>query len=248
MLTQGNRKLGGRLIWSFSLPSAWPDVCVGMSELCRQHCYARRVEALRPAVLARYEANYRLSLAPDFASCVRAFLVWRGVAVVRLHVGGDFYSPDYAGKWLRVMRRLPGVRFYFYTRAWRDESVRVVLERMAALPNCRAWYSCDRETGVPSAVPPRVRLAWLSVTADDLPPPSAGLVFRTRALRRREATRLNGVRVCPGEDGVPRGDEVTCERCQLCWRPLPEAPAPRVSLPVLPAEDSPPDSHPQEGR
>ena len=234
MLTRGNHKLGGRLIWSFSLPSGRPDICIGMSALCQRHCYARRMERLRPAVLARYEANYRLSLDPAFAALVVAFLAWRDISVVRLHVGGDFYSPAYARKWLRVMRRSPHVRFYFYTRAWRVESMRDALDRMAALPNCRAWYSCDRETGVPSDVPPCVRLAWLSAEPGDVPPPSAGLVFRTRGLRREEATHLGGVRVCPAEDGAPRGEPVTCERCGSCWMPLPDVASRRVSLPLLP--------------
>ena len=234
MLTQGNHKLGKRLIWSFSLPSARPDICIGMSALCQQHCYARRMERLRPAVLARYEANHRLSLAPGFARRVRAFLVGHDITVVRLHVGGDFFSREYARKWLRVMRRSPKVRFYFYTRAWRVDSIRDTLERMAALPNCRAWYSCDRETGVPTDVPPHVRLAWLSAEPGDVPPPSAGLVFRTRGLRRRQATHIGGVRVCPAEDGVPRGEPVTCERCGSCWQPLADAASWRVSLPLLP--------------
>ena len=240
MLTQGNHKLGGRLIWSFSLPSARPDVCVGMSDLCRKHCYARRTEGFRPAVLARYEANHRLSLTPTFARRVRAFLVAHDVTVVRLHVGGDFFSPAYAKKWLRVMRHSPRVRFYFYTRAWRDQAMRGILERMAVLPNCRAWYSCDRETGVPSAVPPGVRLAWLSVAPDDMPPASASLVCRIRGLRRHEATHLEGVRVCPAEDGTPRAGPVTCERCQSCWQPLPAAGPMRMSLPLLSAEDPTP--------
>ena len=240
MLTQGNHKLGGRLVWSFSLPSARPDVCVGMSELCSRHCYARRMEGFRPAVLARYEVNRRLSLSPAFARRVRAFLVAHAVSVVRLHVGGDFYSVAYARKWLRVMRRSPRVRFYFYTRAWRDEAMRGVLGRMAELPNCRAWYSCDRETGVPSAIPPGVRLAWLSVAPDDVPPASASLAFRVRGLRRHEATHLGGVRVCPAEDGTPRAEPVTCERCQSCWQPLPAAGPVRMSLPLLSAEDPTP--------
>jgi hypothetical protein len=236
MLTQGNRKLGGRLIWSFSLPSARPDVCVGMSDLCRENCYSRRLEKLRPAVLARYEVNLQLSLSPTFVRRVRAFLVAHDVAVVRLHVGGDFFSPEYARKWLRVMRRSPQVRFYFYTRAWRDESLRKILERMASLPNCRAWYSCDRETGLPSNIPPRVRLAWLSVAQDDVPPAGANLVFRVRKLRSQQATHIDGVRVCPVEDGVLHGQPVTCERCSLCWQPLPEDSTRRVGLPLVPPE------------
>ena len=237
MLTQGNQKLGGRLIWSFSLPSARPDICIGMSSLCQQHCYARRLENIRPAMLARYEANYQLSLSPIFVRRVRAFLVAHDIVVVRLHVGGDFYSRDYARKWLRVMKRSPQVRFYFYTRAWRDEAMRTILERMASLPNCRAWYSCDRETGIPSNITPGVRLAWLSVTPEDHPPAEANLVFRVRRLRSQQATHLNGVRVCPVEDGVLHNQQVTCERCQICWQPLGEFSSQRVSLPLLPPEE-----------
>jgi hypothetical protein len=236
MLTKGNKKLGRRLIWGFGLPSARPEVCTGSSALCRQHCYSRRLEELRPALLARYQLNYQMSLLPTFVRRVCAFLSRRRIAVTRLHVGGDFWGAQYACKWLRVMRRMPEVRFYFYTRAWRDAAIFPVLERMAALPNCRAWFSCDRETGVPPAVPPRVRLAWLAVAEDDLPPASAHLTFRIRRLRRQAASQLNGVRVCPAEDGVARGEPVTCERCRLCWQPLPEDEDRRTSLPVLPEE------------
>src|SRR4051812_22731670 len=79
MLTRGNHKLGGRLIWSFSLPSGRPDICTGMSELCRRHCYSLRLEGIRPAMRARYEANYRLSQSPAFERRVRAFLVAHGI-------------------------------------------------------------------------------------------------------------------------------------------------------------------------
>jgi hypothetical protein len=234
VLTPGNRKLGDALIWGFGLPSGLPEVCVGMTDLCRRHCYARAVERLRPRARARYEENLRLSRLPDFEQRLRGFLRAHAVAVVRLHTGGEFYSRAYAGKWLRVMRRLPAVRFFCYSRAWRDGAIRPVLERMARLANCRLWYSCDRETGLPRRAPPGVRLAWLMAAPDDLPPPEAGLAFRVRPLRRRPQTRANGVRVCPAEDGVDRKAPVTCERCGLCWRPLPADPSRRIALPLAP--------------
>jgi hypothetical protein len=240
MLTRGNQKLGDQLIWSFSLPSGRPEICTGMTALCRRHCYARRLEQFRPSFRARCERNRRLSRTPSFARRVRAFLIAHAVAVVRLHVGGDFDSARYARAWLRVMKKSPKVRFFFYTRAWRDESIRPVLERMARLPNCRAWYSCDRETGVPAAVPPRVRLAWLSADPDDLPPAQATLAFRIRRLRRRPAMQLGGVRVCPAEDGRQRSQPLTCERCQLCWQALPEPPTRRIPLSLLPPDRSTP--------
>jgi hypothetical protein len=131
MFTPGNRKLGKGLIWGFGLPSGRPDLCVGLSPECLAHCYARQIERLRPAVLARYEKNLRLSRRADFGRRVRWFLLAHDVAVVRLHVGGDFYDALYARKWLQVMRKLPQVKFFFYTRSWRDAAIRPLLERMA---------------------------------------------------------------------------------------------------------------------
>ncbi len=169
MLTPGNKKLGGRRIWGFSLPSGRPEICTGMSAQCHEHCYARQMERLRPAVLARYEKNLQLSQLSDFEQRVRYFILNHEIAVVRLHVGGEFYSPVYARKWLRIMRRLPDVRFFVYSRAWRDDHIRAALERMTQLPNCCLWYSCDKGTGVPGSVTPRVRLAWLMTDANDRP-------------------------------------------------------------------------------
>jgi hypothetical protein len=230
MLTPGNHKLGGRRIWGFTLPSGDPDVCPGMSDTCRANCYAAALERYRPAAAAAYRRNLALSCSRAFATRVRAFLVAHAVAVVRVHVGGDFYSRAYARKWLRIMRHSSRVRFFFYSRSWRHPRIKAVIDRMACLPNCVAWYSCDRDTGVPQEVPPGVRVAWLSVCEGDAPPAETDLVFRVRRLRRAPASP-GGAPVCPAEDGIPRNRRVTCEACGRCWR---DAPAPgRIALPVL---------------
>ena len=229
MLTPGNHKLGGSLVWGFGLPSGTPDTCPGLTAACRADCYAVAVERYRPAAAARYRANLRLSRSRGFARRVRAFLVAHAVRVVRVHTGGDFYSARYARAWLRVMRRSPRVRFFFYTRAWRVPAVRAVLDELAGLPNCAAWFSCDRDTGAPAAVPPGVRVAWLATDPADVPPAGTDLVFRVRRLRRAPAP-AGGPPVCPAEDGVARTPPATCDRCGRCWRP---APACRTPLPVV---------------
>jgi hypothetical protein len=228
MFTPGNHKLGRRRIWGFGLPSGAPGTCPGITAACRSACYAVAVERYRPAAAALYRSNLRASRRRDFVRRVRAFLVLHRVRIVRVHTGGDFYSARYARKWLAVIRRSPRVRFYFYTRSWQVPAVRPVLDRMAGLPNCRAWFSADRDTGVPAGVPPGVRVAWLMTGPGDLPPEGADLVFRIRRLRR--APTSGGAVVCPTEDGRPRAVPVTCERCGHCWRPLP---AGRTPLPVV---------------
>ena len=229
MLTPGNHKLGRWLIWGFGLPSGTPETCPGLTDVCQSDCYAVAVERYRPAAAALYRRNLRESRRRAFVRRIRAFLVAHAVRVVRVHTGGDFYSARYARKWLRVMRRSPRVRFFFYTRAWRVPAIKAVIDRMAGLPNCRAWYSADRDTGVPTDVPARVRVAWLMTAPGDFPPAGADLVFRVRRLRRVPAPAA-GPQVCPAEDGIPRAVPITCERCGLCWRPLP---AGRTPLPVV---------------
>lgn len=234
MLTPGNLKLGRRLVWGFALPSGDPTVCPGITPTCRAHCYARALERYRPAAATAYRRTLARTRRRDFARRVRAFLVAHAVRVVRIHVGGDFYSPAYARKWLRVVRRSPRVQFYFYTRAWRIPEIRAVVDRMAALPNCVGWYSADRDTGWPPGVPPRVRVAWLLTDPGEVPPPAADLVFRVRRLRGDPAP-AGGSPVCPAEDGFPRPRRVTCADCGRCWREAPSAG--RVPLPVVAPRD-----------
>jgi hypothetical protein len=237
MLSPGNGKLGpGRRIWSFSLPSR--RTCPGRSEACVGPCYAYQLERWRSSVRRRYSKNLVLSRRRDFVSKVVAFIARRQIGVVRVHVGGDFYSTAYAGKWLEVMRGLPAVRFYFYSRSWRVPAVRRVFARMARLANVRVWFSCDRATGLPHRVPRRVRLAWLMTGPDDVPP-RADLAFRLRPLRRSVCKWLpwraaaGRALVCPVENGAT-GRRTTCGQCGVCWKPLPQDPAAhRLALPLV---------------
>jgi hypothetical protein len=232
VLTRGNHKLGGSLIWGFGLPAGSTETSPGMSSVCQQHCYSVTTERYRPAARTLYQRNLQLAQCRDFVPRVRAFLLLHRVRVLRLHVGGDYFSVRYARKWLRIMRRSPRTRFYFYTRSWRVPGIKRVIDRMADLRNCRVWYSADRDTGVPTDVPSRVRVAWLMTTPEDLPPVGTNLVFRVRRLRRVLAPDVTPT-VCPSEDGQSQAVRITCERCGHCWHPLPLA---RTPLPVIETE------------
>jgi hypothetical protein len=230
MLTPGNKKLGGHLIWGFGLPSGTAKLCPGMTPTCKKVCYAVRLQSYRPQAAKRYQQNLKLTKRKDFVRRARAFLISQGIRVVRIHTGGEFHSPRYARKWLRIATKSPKVRFFTYTRAWRIPAIREVLEELSQLPNVALWYSADRETGLPEYSPPRVRIAWLVTDADERPPPEADLVFRTIPLRKIPSLELDGVPVCPAENGhLP---PATCDRCRLCWRP---AQSTRVPLPLIPS-------------
>ncbi|MFT3883349.1 MAG: hypothetical protein QM703_27305 [Gemmatales bacterium] len=233
MLTPGNRKLGGDLIWGFALPSGTSDTCPGMTPTCRTHCYAIRYGQYRSSAQAKYERNLELTKLPDFAQRMRYFILHHEAKVVRIHTGGDFYSVRYLRQWLKVMRWLPQVQFFTYTRCWRIPKLKPALDEMAQFPQIRLWYSCDRDTGIPPEVPFSVRLCWLMTHPDDLPSRPVDLVFRIRALRRIPLQQLDGMRVCPDENGHAYSQPPHCETCGTCWRPLRIPPLVTYALPEI---------------
>lgn len=238
MLTPGNLKLGRDLIWGYSLPSGGRE-CVGATKLCRTVCYAKRTEQYRWKAAAHYRRNLALSKTKGFVRRMRAFLIAHHVRVVRIHSGGEFYSRKYIGKWRRIIRRSPRVKFYTYTRAWRIPEFRDELERLAELPNLQLWYSADRESGLPETIPGQVRVAWLLTELDEEPSAKGqiDLIFRVQSLRRSALDEAADVPVCPAESGKS-GPKTTCDFCGVCWKaPVPrtsdESPLFRRSLPLI---------------
>jgi Gene product 88 len=208
LLTLGNGKLGQSIhVWS--IPAV--RTCPGSTLTCRMVCYAESGNYTSPSVKASLRRRYRQSLCQDFAPRMVAEIQSRGCLVVRVHGAGDYYSRAYAEKWLAIMKALPRVRFYFYTRSWRIADISPVLEQMALLPNCRCWYSTDRDTGTPDPVPPRVRLAYLQVEPSEDTGP-AKLVFLTAPLRK-EASRLSLPVFC--DEQVSRREN--CGHCGRCF-------------------------------
>jgi len=231
MLTPGNRKLGGDLIWGFALPSGSTEVCKGMTPTCQTHCYAIRYGQYRSNTQAKYQRNLELSKLNDFGQRMRYFILNNEVKVVRLHTAGEFHSVRYVRQWLKVIAWLPQVNFFTYTRCWRIPALKHVIDDMAECPNARLWYSCDRDTGIPADVPPSVRLCWLMTHVNDGPPIPVDLVFRVRRLRHIPLPQLDGMRVCPDENGKRYSQPPHCESCGTCWRSLPDSN--RLALPQI---------------
>ncbi len=211
LLAMGNGKLGQSIHHFDLLPVT---TCPGRSGLCERVCYAKAGRFRFPQVQERLAWCYEQSQMPDFPEKMRDEIRKKGVLVVRLHVGGDFYDAEYARKWLEVFRRCPKTRFYFYTRSWRVEEVATVLEQMASLDRVRVWYSFDEETGRPENVPEGVRLAFLQETENGVE--QADVLFRVRELRdKKECVPL--AMICPAElEKSSQG--VNCGNCGHCWQ------------------------------
>jgi hypothetical protein len=112
--------------------------------------------------------------------------------------------------------------------------MRPALKALAALPNVALWFSADVDSGLPGAVPDRVKVAWLQLEHDEPVPDGVGLVFRSRRARKVIAKVVSGAPVCPVETGLPGAHNTTCFKCRKCYgSALTERTSGRVSLPVL---------------
>lgn len=206
LLSLGNMKLGeGIHVWS--LPAV--KTCPGSTETCRKVCYATKSRFILPAVVERLDWNYQMSLRKDFPDLMAEDVRRRGCQVVRIHVSGDYYSAEYAEKWLWVMRKRPKPRYYFYSRSHSTPEILSVLEQMAALKCCRVWFSVDKDL-VLERIPPNVRVAYLQVTEDE-EPELIDLRFVVRRLRNK---RLPLPLLCPNESGAA----ANCGDCGKCFR------------------------------
>jgi hypothetical protein len=216
LLVLGNRKLG-ESIHAWSIPAI--DTCPGRSSRCERHCYARSGHFRYASVQQRLEQNLDAALADAFERRIAKEVRRRRVHTLRIHVSGDFFSPEYTRKWVRIARCCTTTIFYAYTRSWRTAEIVPALVELAALPNVRLWYSADQETGMPAERPPGVEIAYLQTDPGEEIPQGVGVVFRVRHLRHERRWRIGLAVVCPTETGLPRAKEQTCTTCARCFDP-----------------------------
>jgi hypothetical protein len=208
-----NRKLGFG-IHTWSLPAR--DTCPGRSHLCSDRCYAGRGHFVRPAVAALYRRNLEFSQTDEFTEWMISGLKYHAVRVMRIHVAGDFYDAEYVAKWNDIVARSKRTLFFLYTRSWRDDSMLLPLLQLGRQPNASVWFSIDRETG-PAPLHRGIRQAYMAVNDTDAAsaPDYCDLVFRDRPAGPLKS--VNGVLVCPAENGVAGKLHHTCTSCGVCY-------------------------------
>lgn len=62
-----------------------------------------------------------------------------GGFVVRLHILGDFYSPDYVRLWARMLDELPALRVFGFTAHAIDSAIGAAVLRMTGRADGRCW-------------------------------------------------------------------------------------------------------------
>lgn len=169
-----------------------------------------------PSVQRSHANNLAASKRKGFVEDIIDEIQTKRMKVVRIHVAGDYYNAAYVEKWHEIVKACPNTIFFTYTRSWRVPAIESAIKEFIKCKNLRMWYSIDGETGYPSRIPARVRTAYMSITMNDIPDhKKTDLVFRDYGIRGAVQKRVNGVTVCPPENGITK---LTCEQCGICWR------------------------------
>lgn len=198
LVVNGNAKLGPG-VTKTSLEAV--ASCPGATDLCRNACYADRIQGFRKNVLNAWRVAFVLAQGSleEYEKLVLTQLSKRWstgktnrmvLFAHRIHESGDFFSEEYIDAWIRIAKARPLVRFYSYTRSWRVPELLPALERLAALPNVHLWASTDDESG---------------------PPPKG---WREARMLPKGVKRIDKFATCPEQTGK----QESCTTCTLCWK------------------------------
>lgn len=143
--SKGNAKLG-KHIYTFSIPSghSCPNAfeCLSKSDRAsgkikdgpntRFRCFSASQEAVYGAVRRQRWHNFETlkGLTSDQMANLILLSLPSKAKMVRIHVGGDFFSQAYFDAWLTVACMLPDVTFYGYTK-----SLPYWVSRLDAIPD-----------------------------------------------------------------------------------------------------------------
>ena len=189
--------------------------CVGETTACAKVCYAARGFYLMPSVKKRNKTNFLASKFDSFVLNMLRQIQFYRVQVMRIHASGDFYDARYIRKWTAIVKKTPKVQYFAYTRSWQLPELECELATLAQLPNFQLWLSTDMIAHTPPFIP-NTRIAYLSLNKFDIPVSNCDLVFRN--YQTPSMVYMQGVRVCPVENGTQGGQNLTCTTCGLCWQ------------------------------
>jgi len=83
---------------------------------CIKGCYARQGAYIWSNVADVFEERLKATQSEFFAVDMIEAIIMSGAEQIRIHDSGDFYDASYLCKWFTVMKALPYVKFYAYTK------------------------------------------------------------------------------------------------------------------------------------
>lgn len=142
-ITKGNGKTG----WAFTLPEGL--ACPNKTPACAASCYLGFGAFTYPAAKNSRNRNYayvvralkQSTLVAEMTKAIKA----KKLKTLRVHDGGDFFSPSYTRAWVEIVRNTPNVSYWGYTRSWATPQILKELLKLGRQPNFALWLSLDQD-------------------------------------------------------------------------------------------------------
>lgn len=83
---------------------------------CAIGCYATQGAYTFGNVKPVFEARLKATQSANFEALIQSELNSKRVERLRIHDAGDFYSLEYAERWLKIINANPTIEFYAYTK------------------------------------------------------------------------------------------------------------------------------------
>lgn len=112
----------------------------------RQECYGNNMR-----FTTRVSNDDPAALMAKIEGEVRDLLRTYGKILVRLHVLGDFFSPEYAAFWAGLVRRYPGLHLFGFTQWPRDSDLGRAVQAINDADRERVWIRFSNAGGPMSA-------------------------------------------------------------------------------------------------
>jgi len=109
-----NDKLTGKITCPFAIKKIVDGEKIG----CGWFCYAQKgaYNWIQKALTVRYEATKEDNFIERIINELNGKRTKKQI-YVRVHDSGDFYSPAYLDKWVKIAKALPHIRFYAYSKS-----------------------------------------------------------------------------------------------------------------------------------
>ena len=105
-------------VFNFGIPaykSASGKITCPFADACIKFCYAKKCAYIWSNVKPAFEKRYQLTTTDKFVTAMTKEIIKKRPDYIRVHDSGDYYSPKYLQKWLRIAKAFPRIKFYSYT-------------------------------------------------------------------------------------------------------------------------------------
>lgn len=110
----------GKRVYNFGIPaykSASGKMTCPFADKCVEFCYAKKGAYTWSNVKPAFERRYQLTKTDLFVEVMDAEIKKKRADYIRVHDSGDYYSPEYLQKWIKIAKLNPDTKFYSYTNS-----------------------------------------------------------------------------------------------------------------------------------